>query len=125
MSPTSVSTCALIVAACLWFVSGAGVRIDKGGAASDRYSFVNALFWNNAPELDFADPLFGDAQAGDFHLKSTFGRWTPDGYEEDDVSSPAFGMGDPAADASGHPDRAGERIELGAYGNSPEAALVR
>ena len=32
---------------------GAGVRIDKGNGAADDYSFVNAIFWGNAPGLDF------------------------------------------------------------------------
>jgi hypothetical protein len=34
---------------------GAGVRIDKDdNDAADAYSFVNAIFWGNAPGLDFA-----------------------------------------------------------------------
>jgi hypothetical protein len=34
---------------------GPGVRIDRGDAdAPDNYSFVNAIFWGNAPGQDFA-----------------------------------------------------------------------
>jgi hypothetical protein len=32
---------------------GPGVRIDRGASAPDNYSFVNALFWDNAPGVDF------------------------------------------------------------------------
>ena len=32
---------------------GAGVRIDKDDDAADAYSFINAIFWGNAPGLDF------------------------------------------------------------------------
>ena len=35
---------------------GAGVRIDKVDAA-DIYSFINAIFWGNAPGLDFVGDL--------------------------------------------------------------------
>jgi hypothetical protein len=33
---------------------GVGVRIDRGGNFPDAYSFVNALFWDNAPGMDFS-----------------------------------------------------------------------
>jgi len=33
---------------------GAGVRIDKNNDAADKYSFINSIFWGNAPGLDFA-----------------------------------------------------------------------
>ena len=101
---------------------GEGVRIDRVGGepVADYYSFINAIFWGNAPGRDFAascdkdcgkvrvnvshsmvqtkyvqqgltvtfgdgimapvDPLFADPANGDFHLKSTAGRWTPTGY---------------------------------------------
>jgi hypothetical protein len=32
---------------------GAGVRIDIGSGSPDNYSFINALFWGNAPGIDF------------------------------------------------------------------------
>jgi hypothetical protein len=142
---------------------GPGVRIDKNNDAPDAYSFVNAIFWGNAPDLDFAascekacdkvriivsysmvqtkylsqglkvtfgegimapvDPLFADPAKGDFHLKSTAGRWTPTGYVKDPVMSPAIAKG--YSGGSDNPQRAGPRNELGAYGNSAEASYVR
>lgn len=72
-----------------------------------------------------ADPLFANPQGGDFHLKSTAGRWTAAGYVRDDAMSPAIAKADPAAPADKNPERAGKRSELGAYGNSAEASLAR
>lgn len=144
---------------------GAGVRIDNAGGAPDNYAFINALFWGNAPGIDFVatcdrqcdkarvtishsmvqtkflnqglritfgdgimepvDPLFADAANGDLHLKSTAGRWTPDGRVQDLLSSPALGKGYSGGKATDNPERAGNQIELGAYGNSGEASYVR
>jgi len=143
---------------------GAGVRIDKGAAAPDSYEFVNALFWNNAGGLDFAnncdvgceevaitirnsmvqreyqnnnlpmifgdgnvepaDPLFADAAAGDFHLKSAGGRWTADGYVKDAETSPMLGKADPKSASDANPPDVKGASELGAYGNSAEASLT-
>ena len=144
---------------------GPGVRIDNDNAEPNAYSFVNAIFWDNAPALDFAatcnspcpsaqvtisyslvqtehleggmkvsfgdgivapqDPLFADPANGDFHLKSAAGRWTRSGYVQDDVTSPALAKGYPEGSLEENPERAGNRIELGAYGNSGEASYVR
>jgi Disaggregatase related len=72
------------------------------------------------------DPLFADPANGDFHLKSTAGRWTPQGYVRDPVVSPAIAKGyPPDGPAEQNPERAGRRNELGAYGNSGEASYVR
>ena len=72
-----------------------------------------------------ADPRFVAPGTGDFHLKSTFGHWTPAGYVADAVSSPALAKGDPDGAVDQQPPRAGPRSELGAYGNSPQASYVR
>ena len=45
---------------------GAGVRIDRGATAPDNYSFVNALFWNNAPGIDFVATC--DAHCGNVRI---------------------------------------------------------
>ena len=72
------------------------------------------------------DPLFADPANGDFHLKSTSGRWTPTGYVQDPVTSPLLGKGYSGGKATDNPDaRRQPQIELGAYGNSGEASYVR
>jgi len=68
------------------------------------------------------DPLFAAPDQGDFHLKSTAGRWTPGGYVQDPAMSPALAKADPASPSDKNPPRAGKRNELGAYGNSGEAS---
>lgn len=72
-----------------------------------------------------SDPLFAAPEQGDFHLKSTAGRWAPGGYVQDAAMSPAIAKADPNGGANQNPERAGRRNELGAYGNSAEASYVR
>jgi hypothetical protein len=57
-----------------------------------------------------ADPLFVDPAVGDYHL-------LPD--------SPCIDTGDPVSDFSNEPLPNGDRINMGAYGNTSEAALSR
>ncbi|KCZ72292.1 nitrous oxidase accessory protein [Candidatus Methanoperedens nitroreducens] len=68
------------------------------------------------------DPLFADPQAGDYHLKSRAGRWTPAGWVIDSVSSPAIDAGDPTFAYSNEPSPNGGRINMGAHGNTPQAS---
>jgi hypothetical protein len=58
------------------------------------------------------DPAFVDAAAHDFHLKSTKGHWTPTGFVNDAVDSPALGKGTAGA-------------ELGVYGGSVDASKTQ
>ena len=85
--------------------------------ASISHSMVQTQYVKNGATMTFGpgivspvDPLFADAEKGDFHLKSAAGRWTPSGFVKDSASSPAVGKG------------TGKATELGAYGNSPEAS---
>ncbi|HUQ01723.1 MAG TPA: right-handed parallel beta-helix repeat-containing protein [Kofleriaceae bacterium] len=78
-----------------------------------------------AGNLPAVDPRFVDATGGDVHLRSTRGHWTPDGYVTDTVDSPALATGDPSGDTRLQDARAGDRTEMGAYGNSAEASYVR
>ena len=74
------------------------------------------------------DPLFADAANGDYHLKSAEGRWNPNAsggtgaWVLDDVTSPCVNGGDPASDYSKEPFPHGRRVNVGAYGNTPEAS---
>ena len=54
-------------------------------------------------------PYFVDAQGGDYHLRSY---------------SPCIDGGDPASPYSNEPQPNGGRINMGAYGNTPEAACA-
>jgi hypothetical protein len=112
----------------------------------------NSIFWNNGSDFEFiddapalasltiaytltqqgftgtgnisADPLFADASNGDFHVKSTNGRFDPSTgqFVNDNVNSPAIDAGDPASDYSNEPSPNGGRVNLGCYGNTAEAS---
>ena len=69
-----------------------------------------------------ADPLL--ANVDDLHLKSEYGRWVaPDIWTNDPVSSPAIDAGDPQVSYGLEPKPNGYRINLGAYGGTPQASM--
>ena len=67
------------------------------------------------------DPLFGD----NYHLLSERGRHWPehDVWVLDKVTSPCIDGGDPAIDPSNEPMPNGDRINMGAYGNTAYASM--
>lgn len=71
-----------------------------------------------------ADPLFADRAGGDFHLRSTAGRWNPvsSAWVVDAQHSPAIDAADPAASFAVEPAPNGGRANLGVYGNTAEAS---
>lgn len=76
------------------------------------------------------DPLFTDPQNAskslrDFHLKSQAGRWNPTmkTWVKDTVTSPCIDAGDPVSDWKGELWPNGARINMGAYGNTPQASM--
>jgi len=83
--------------------------------------------WWGIGNID-ADPLFADPENGDYHLKSTSGRWDPTAeggagaWVYDDVTSPCIDAGDPDAAFSLEPLPNGGRINMGAYGGTAEAS---
>ncbi|MCE5345416.1 MAG: hypothetical protein LLG13_03885 [Bacteroidales bacterium] len=66
------------------------------------------------------DPLF--AGTTDFHIRSQGGRWNGTTWVNDDVTSSCIDAGDPADNYSGEPCPHGNRINMGAYGNTIEAS---
>jgi hypothetical protein len=103
-----------------------------GATVRVTYSMVDKQFLNGGVKITFGpgilaprNPRLVSPPMGNVHLKSTFGHWTPSGYVPDTASSPALAQGDPTSPVDRQPARAGDRTELGAYGNSPEASYVR
>ena len=69
------------------------------------------------------EPLFADKDNGDYHLKSRIGRYTTNGvWVTDVVHSPCIDAGDPGSDWTSEPEPNGGRINMGYYGNTPEAS---
>jgi hypothetical protein len=70
-----------------------------------------------------ADPQFADPENRDYHLRSAAGRWAPaeGGWIADAVTSPCIDAGDPVAPVGDEPEPNGGRINMGAYGGTPEA----
>jgi hypothetical protein len=79
--------------------------------------------WPGVGNVD-VDPRFADPSEGDYHLKSTAGRWDPAtrSWVKDDVSSPCIDAGDPSADVGDEPQPNGQRINMGAYGGTGQAS---
>jgi hypothetical protein len=71
-----------------------------------------------------SDPLLADPNNADYHLKSQGGRWDPvaHSWTTDDVTSPCIDSGDPARPIGLEPFPNGGRINMGAYGGTPEAS---
>ena len=70
-------------------------------------------------------PLFANETLGDFHPRSTQGRFTPSGWVMDGELSPLVDSGSPASTFTNEPLPNGERINIGAYGNTPQASMTQ
>lgn len=62
---------------------------------------------------------------GDYHLKSQAGRWDRESqtWVQDDVTSPCIDTGDPRSDWTAELLPNGERINMGAYGGTPQTSM--
>jgi len=69
------------------------------------------------------DPLFADADNGDFHLQSAVGRWNGSSWvTTDTTTSWCVDAGNPASSYSNEPDYPDGHINMGVYGNTTEAS---
>jgi hypothetical protein len=110
-----------VTSSIFWGNGGSSFRVDQGSSLEVRYSDVEEG-WPGTGNLS-ADPLF--AGAGDYHLASTIGRPSNAGAcVVDPVTSPAIDAGDPAADYAAEPAPNGGRVDMGAYGNTPQAGCI-
>ncbi len=72
-----------------------------------------------------ADPLFIDPALGDFHLRSQGGHYAAGIWIQDSQHSPGVDAGELKSAFSLEPQPNGGRVNLGAYGNSPQASKSR
>ena len=84
------------------------------------FGFVNL---NGTPE-DVNDDFWVWVQ-GDYHLRSRAGRWDPNRqtWVSDVVTSPCIDAGNPDSDWTAELLPNGERINMGAYGGTPQASM--
>ncbi len=101
---------------------------------NSTHSFVlqNNCFYNNAggnykgvkastSDVE-KDPLYADRNKNDYHLKSKAGRWDGIKWVYDNVSSSCIDAGYKFSDYSAEPEDNGNRINIGAYGNTQYAS---
>jgi hypothetical protein len=71
------------------------------------------------------DPLFAGPSVRDYHLRSKAGRWNPDRrtWVKDRVTSPCIDTGDPDTDWAAELWPHGQRMNLGAFGGTPQASM--
>jgi len=95
---------------------------NAGNIASDP-CFAEAGYWDmNGTLEDIDDDIWVD---GDYHLKSQAGRWDSNSHIwiQDDTTSPCIDAGDPSSDYSKEISPHGNRINIGAYGNTNQASI--
>jgi parallel beta-helix repeat protein len=85
--------------------------------------FVEPGFWDlNGTLEDVNDDFWVQ---GDYHLRSQAGRWDPNRqtWVSDVVTSPCIDAGNPDSDCTAELFPNGERINMGAYGGTPQASM--
>lgn len=89
-----------------YIVWGNGKEVTYWSDSTITYSCIGAAFQGEGNISK--NPHFADLENGDYHLRS----W-----------SPCIDAGDPASDFTNEPAPNGGRVNMGAYGNTSEAAL--
>ncbi|MHC4316846.1 MAG: hypothetical protein ACYSW3_30770 [Planctomycetota bacterium] len=109
-------------------IYGNGINVGGGVTVNILYSNVDwisgggTVNWES--EIMDVDPRFVDAANGDYHLQSQAGRWEPSSqsWVQDASTSPCIDAGNPYSPIGAEPFPNGGRINMGAYGGTPEAS---
>lgn len=130
-----------------YWLGGNGIFVDSGSTAT----VTNSLFWNHGDDFYVREntasalvinwslsqeawpgtgnrstnPLFADPARGDFHLRSTRGRYNPGTgqWVIDTQHSPAIDAGAPSGAYDEEPEPNGGRLNQGVFGDSVAASL--
>lgn len=110
--------------------AGTGIGVANLVSSSHIMTIKYNCFFNNVFDLGSctatnsvtSDPLFADAEAYDYHLKSTHGRYSGGSWILDEVDSPCIDAGDPASSVGAEPDGNGGKINIGRWGGTAEAS---
>jgi hypothetical protein len=121
MERASVMT---VASSIFWNNGPLDASLQPGNTLSVRYSNTKDSF--PGPGNLRSDPLFANADAGDYRLKNQAGRWDPvaKACVKDSVTSPCVDTGDPEGAFDREPQPHGGRVDMGAYGNSPLAGCA-
>lgn len=131
---TANAAARLAVTNCIFWANatagGTGTNIQNAGTLNLAYCDIatnaNAVKGgtnNFGAGITNVDPLFASATAPyDLHEQSTVGRYSGGGWVVDAAQSPCIDAGAPASDYSNEPQPSGGAINLGRYGNTPEAS---
>jgi hypothetical protein len=95
-------------------ITYSNITLVSGPTNINTYAlFVQPGYWQNT-----------DWIAGDYHLLSTDGRWSPQiqAWINDTATSPCINAGDPASDIGTEQQPHGSLINLGAYGGTAQAS---
>jgi hypothetical protein len=100
---------------------GGGASAGAGEIIGDPL-FVLAGYWDDRGTLETGDDVWVN---GDYHLKSQVGRWDGEARQwvRDKVTSPCIDAGQPSSDWTAELWPHGMRVNLGAYGSTPQASL--
>ena len=111
--------------------TGSGYGIHNRVASSHKMYVNNNCVYNNiSGEYNKVsvtndinvDPLYGNADTYDYHLKSTGGRWECPNWVIDDVHSPCIDAGWVESKYTDEPDQNGGVINIGMYGGTRYAS---
>jgi len=110
---------------CFWMNTGGNLAgAAKAGAGDIIVEPLFALsgYWDTRDTPDQSDDIWVH---GDYHLKSQAGRWDPHSksWTVDDVTSRCVDAGDPNSDWTAELWPHGKRINMGAFGGTPQASM--
>lgn len=101
-----------------------GVSLTNLGVTSTRLYYSDIRDYKEAlyDGCITNDPQFVNYFTGNFHLQSQQGRWDAGNWVEDEANSPCIDAGDPSTDYRNEPEPNGGRVNMGCYGNTPQAS---
>ncbi len=105
----------------VWYNDGAAVVLNNPASSSPvLYSNIQG-YYPGQGNID-TNPLFASAAGTDYHLRSVLGRYYRGQWVTDQDNSLCIDAGDPQDPVGSEPFPNKKRINMGAYGGTPEAS---
>ncbi len=107
----------------IWANSPIYPQISINGVSSFSCTYSDIMGgWSGTGNIDLY-PGFVDTANGDYHLQSTVGSYHGGSWLLDSLHSPCIDVGDSTSSYENEPEPNGDRVNMGAYGNTVEASL--